>query len=152
MCVCVLLGGRWHPGLHQHGPHLHLQPLGHPAGCGLQRWPHRHLGLPHTGHRQNHQRTHSPSLLFMVCVCFWTLVHPDASTFYRNYRVLYLCVCLQLESRRTQAGERLHRQHCLAVGRPHWRLRPEVSLPLTHPETAVPPQRHVSDLTASSSV
>lgn len=58
-------------------------------------------------------------------------------------------VCVQLESRRPQAGERFHRQHCLAVGRPDWRLWPEVPLPITHPETAVPPQRHVSDLIAS---
>lgn len=67
VCVFVgLLGGRWHSGLYQHGPYLHLQPLGNAAGCGLQRWPNRHLGLPHTGHRQNHQCTHPSSLLFMV--------------------------------------------------------------------------------------
>lgn len=66
VCVRVLSGGRWHPGLYQHGAHLHIQPLGHPAGRGLQRWPHRHLGLSHARHRQNHQCTHSPGVLFMV--------------------------------------------------------------------------------------
>lgn len=57
--------------------------------------------------------------------------------------VLYFC-WVQLESRRTQAGERLNRQHRLSVGRPDWRLRPEVPLPVPHPQAAVPSQRHVS--------
>lgn len=73
--VCVLTGGWWHPGLYQHGPHLHVQPLGHAAGGGLQRWPHRHLGFPHTRHCQNYQCTYSPSVLFMVRrVTFWPLL------------------------------------------------------------------------------
>lgn len=61
----------------------------------------------------------------------------------------YTFVCVQLESRWPQAGECLHGQHRVPVGRPDWRLRPEVPLPLAHPQTAVPPQRHVSDLAAS---
>lgn len=56
---------------------------------------------------------------------------------------------MQLESRWSQAGQCLHRQHCLTVGCPDWRLWPEISIPLTHPETAVPPQRHVSDQTTN---
>lgn len=59
-------GSRWHVGLHQHGPDLHLQPLGHAARRGLQRRSHRHLGFPHQGNRQNHQRPHPPRLLALV--------------------------------------------------------------------------------------
>lgn len=44
-------------GLHFVGAHLRLQQIRYPAGCGLQRWPHRHLGHTHAGHCQNHIRS-----------------------------------------------------------------------------------------------
>ena len=53
-------------------------------------------------------------------------------------------VCPQLEQRRPQAGERVHRQHRVPVGRPDGGLWPEVPVPLAHPQAAVPPSGPVS--------
>lgn len=68
--ISRMIGGRWHPGLHQYGPHLYLQSLGYTLGRRLQWWPYCYLGLSHSGHCKNNKRTYTSSLFAKVGVHF----------------------------------------------------------------------------------
>lgn len=51
-------------GLHLPRSDLHLQQVWHPAGGGLQRWPHRDLGHPDQGHSEDNIGPRSSGLQY----------------------------------------------------------------------------------------